>query len=808
MPLPVSHIIPELLTALKSNDVLLSAPPGAGKSTAIPLALLEANVGRILLLQPRRVVVKQLADYLASQLGEKVGETVGYRIKGENVVGKHTKLEVITDGILTRRLQHDPELTHVDIVLFDEFHERSLYTDFGLALTIEAQQILREDLRIVVMSATLDVSPLQRLLPQAKVLSSQGRRFPVKEVYTGTCQLQYLSQTIAKQVVEAIRAHHGDILVFLPTVAHINQASAALSNVESEHITVHKLHGSLPIAQQQLAIKKDADGRRKVILATNLAETSLTIDGVRIVIDSGRQQVASFHPGNQMTELSISMISQASAEQRKGRAGRLETGICYRLWSREHHTRLSEFTQPAITTQDVLPLVLHAAAWGTPLLQLPLLNTPSEAQLNCANQALLHSKLIKSDFQITQLGKQALSISAHPRFASMLLRCKKELDDEHLLAGCWVTAVAEESPKAQSCILSELGEQTDTPAYQRIVHQAKRYAKQLELRVGHNAFSTITGEQLALVTALALPDWVAKLGDKGRYKLAMGTGAKVAPNNALSDRWLAILIGQRKDSEMMIRLAQPIDLEQLRTYLPEQFSCSQQVVYDPINDAIKAQEHQYFGQINVLTKPLSRINSKALVSFWKQWLGNKSRAQWPIFSAMQPALYRIAMAKRLNLPCEHYTQTEEWPELNSDWLLQSPPLLNGLKKCYSVAQLKQLDWCSLITQTLPWYQQQQLERLLPLQLTLRSGFKRRLRYESAERVVLSVRMQDMYGCNQPLLIADSRQTVVVELLSPANRPIQTTDDLARFWQGSYAEVRKEMKGRYPKHNWPEDPTTV
>ncbi|MCP4866608.1 MAG: DEAD/DEAH box helicase, partial [Alteromonas sp.] len=481
--LPVESIIPDLLTALDTTDVLLSAPPGAGKSTAVPMALLRSTSARILLLQPRRVVVKQLAGYLARQLGEEVGETVGYRIRGEQKTSAATRLEIITEGILTRRLQQDPELAGVDIVLFDEFHERSLHSDFSLALATEVRQTLRDDLRLVVMSATLDVTPLRKLLPEAAVLSSQGRRFDVEEVYVGECHLSQLSPRIGGLITEVLTKECGDILVFLPTVKHINQVLGALSGIESKEVAVLPLHGALPLQQQQLALRPHVEGLRKVILATNIAETSLTIEGIRLVIDSGREQVAQFHPTTGMTELSLKMISQASAEQRKGRAGRVQEGTCYRLWSKEAHSRLAEFALPAIRTEDITSLVLHSADWGTSLDALPLLDKPSEAQLNAATQTLQELRLLDTNGRITPLGKDSLKLPVDAKFASMLLQLKEEAeltDDQTLLtAGCVVTALAEEAPRTEHWLVSDVLRSIPSPVRQSVSRQASRYARLL-----------------------------------------------------------------------------------------------------------------------------------------------------------------------------------------------------------------------------------------------------------------------------------------------------------------------------------------
>ena len=810
--LPVQSIIPDLLTALDTSDVLLSAPPGAGKSTAVPLALLRSTSARILLLQPRRVVVKQLAGYLARQLGEEVGETVGYRIRGEQKVGAATRLEIITEGILTRRLQQDPELAGVDIVLFDEFHERSLHSDFSLALATEVRQTLRDDLRLVVMSATLDVTPLRQLLPEATVLSSQGRRFDVEEVYVGECHLSQLSPRISVLISEVLTKESGDMLVFLPTVKHINQVLGSLSGIENEEVAVLPLHGALPLQQQQLALKPHIDGFRKIILATNIAETSLTIEGIRLVIDSGREQVAQFHPTTGMTELSLKMISQASAEQRKGRAGRVQEGTCYRLWGKEAHSRLAEFALPAIRTEDITSLVLHSADWGTTLDALPLLDQPSEAQLNAASQTLQELRLLDKHRRITPLGKDSLKLPVDVKFASMLLQLKEESeltgDQSLLIAGCVVTALAEESPRTEHWLVSDVLRTLAPPVRQSVSRQASRYARLLGCDAKIDARLNVAEHNLGLAISLARPGWIARARNLKEFKLAMGTGAELVQYVPTELPWLAILSGQRKGANMLIRLAQPIEEQVINTYFAASVSSQQVAFYDAQSDTMKAEERRYFKHILLSRKPLAKLGEAQRAQCWQDWLSEKSIEDWPFFNALEETLHRLNMARTNNFVASGFDGDAPWPDVTARWLLGQEAVHAVLGRCTSLNQLQKVQWADVLLQTLSWPQRQIIEQQLPASLKVPSGTTRRLRYESASRVVLSVKMQEMYGSATPVTVAQGRQIVTVELLSPAGRPIQTTNDLPRFWQGSYAEVRKEMKGRYPKHYWPEDPTTA
>ncbi|NVK56373.1 MAG: ATP-dependent helicase HrpB [Alteromonadaceae bacterium] len=814
--LPVESIIPALLHRLADNDVLLSAPPGAGKSTAVPMALLAAGLGssdsKILLLQPRRVVVKQLAGYLAEQLGEPVGQTVGFRIRGEQKVSPQTRLEIITEGILTRRLQQDPEIADVGIILFDEFHERSLHSDFSLALAIEVRQALHEDLRLVVMSATLDISPLQKILPEAAVLSSAGRRFPVNEVYLGPCKTTELSAKVANSVKRVLAEEQGDVLVFLPTVKHIHQVAQRLASLSTD-IMVCPLYGALPLSAQQQAIQPAVDNKRKVILATNIAETSLTIEGIKLVVDSGREQVAEYHPGTRMTELSLKMISQASAEQRKGRAGRVSSGTCYRLWAQEAHSRLAEFSTPAIRCQDIAPIALHAAAWGTPIPALPLLELPSNAQLSVATEELTSLGLINNDQQVTQLGSAALQLPIAPKFASMLLRMKDEAllsdDSSIVLAGCLVAALAEEAPKADHWEVSQVLRTLPEPVRRSVSQQAKRYASLLGIHTNTRELFAVSSAAIALAIAMAQPAWLAKSKNAQAFKLAMGTRAEFTSDEQHNHAWLAVLAGQRRGANLLIRLAEPISEDLIREHFSAQISQHERLSYDPDSDSIRAEKNQYFQHILLSTQPLTRVNGEQLVSCWQDWLGQQPIQDWPFFVDIEPVLQRIAMASNLQVAVNSYADEDaDWPETSGQWLLTSETVNIALAKCRTRAQLIKLNWPELVLQSLSWPHRQSLDELLPLKITVPSGSSRLLRYESPDRVVLSVKMQEMYGSDQLITIANKRQPVTVELLSPAGRPIQTTHDLPCFWQGSYSEVRKDMKGRYPKHYWPEDPTTA
>ena len=628
----------------------------------------------------------------------------------------------------------------------------------------------------------------------------------------GECHLSQLSPRISVLISEVLTKESGDMLVFLPTVKHINQVLGSLSGIENEEVAVLPLHGALPLQQQQLALKPHIDGFRKIILATNIAETSLTIEGIRLVIDSGREQVAQFHPTTGMTELSLKMISQASAEQRKGRAGRVQEGTCYRLWGKEAHSRLAEFALPAIRTEDITSLVLHSADWGTTLDALPLLDQPSEAQLNAASQTLQELRLLDKHRRITPLGKDSLKLPVDVKFASMLLQLKEESeltgDQSLLIAGCVVTALAEESPRTEHWLVSDVLRTLAPPVRQSVSRQASRYARLLGCDAKIDARLNVAEHNLGLAISLARPGWIARARNLKEFKLAMGTGAELVQYVPTELPWLAILSGQRKGANMLIRLAQPIEEQVINTYFAASVSSQQVAFYDAQSDTMKAEERRYFKHILLSRKPLAKLGEAQRAQCWQDWLSEKNIEDWPFFNALEETLHRLNMARTNNFVASGFDGDAPWPDVTARWLLGQEAVHAVLGRCTSLNQLQKVQWADVLLQTLSWPQRQIIEQQLPASLKVPSGTTRRLRYESASRVVLSVKMQEMYGSATPVTVAQGRQIVTVELLSPAGRPIQTTNDLPRFWQGSYAEVRKEMKGRYPKHYWPEDPTTA
>lgn len=811
--LPAASLVTPLHQALQRHHVIVGAPPGAGKSTVLPLSLLHSNpAGKILLMQPRRVVVRNLAGYLASLCGEEPGGKVGYRIRGESRVGPATRLEVITEGILARMIQADPELTGVSTIIFDEFHERSIHSDFGLALALEVHQGLREDLRLLVMSATLETDALRALIPDATVLSTEGRTYPVTMRYSGDIPAAALHDQVARQVRQAVTEHDGDILVFLSGRGAIGRVSSQLHDLASRHnVVVHILSGSMDKAAQTAAIVPDPQQRQKVILATNIAETSLTIEGVTVVIDSGMENEARFHPGSGLTTLSEQRISQASAVQRAGRAGRLKPGVCYRMWAETTQPRLARHPAPQIIREDVTGLLLDALCWGSQLADLPLLTQPSDAQLTVATETLTELGALEGNGTVTAYGRALSALPCHPRLAHMLLQAKARAQTLSLPAlpgaAAWVAAAADEGLSGASVRLSDALARAPAPVSRRLRRQAERYCKLAGIAKGDLATARHHSEALAMATALAYPQRVAfKRGSS--YKLASGKGATL--DGQPQADWLAVLEGQQIGAEFRIRLAEPIAEAHLRRLYPAAFSQRKVVRFNDARQCMEARVVTGFGNIDMTSEPAAKVPAQAWQDAWQSWLNARDASEWPVGDTFWQWWNRVRLAASIELPQpQAYHSPAPWP-VALDTLLPGiiEHLAGRLAKCRTKEELAALPWAKAAQQTLSWPQQQALDALLPEMLTVPSGHQHRCRYTSDGTVVLAVRMGEMYGRNTPVTVADGRVTVVLELLSPARRPLQTTADLAAFWQGSYRDIQKEMKGRYPKHFWPDEPATA
>jgi ATP-dependent helicase HrpB len=814
--LPVEHILPALHQQLIVGDAIVVAPPGAGKSTCLPLSLLKSPVfkdKKIILLQPRRIAVRTIASYLANQLDESVGQTIGYRIKGEVKVSTNTRLEIVTEGILTRMLQNQPELPDVGLVIFDEFHERSVHSDFSLALCIEVQQALREDLRLLVMSATLDVEALRDLLPEAKLLESQGKSYPVDIVYQGDNSSLHLFEKISRLVIQTFARHKHDFLVFLPGAADINKAAQRLSQhfAGENEVEVYKLFSELSKNEQQQALLPHPKGKRKIVLATNIAETSLTIEGIEVVIDSGVEKKAIFQLSRGITHLQSQKISQASATQRAGRAGRLTAGACYRLWSKEQQSRLPKQSTPEIMHSDMSSFILETAIWGSDVLALALLDYPSDAQLSQGFALLSQLELFDDDKQITAIGRKAHGLGCHPSLAVMLLKSAK-MSPEHLSLACALAALIEnKDPMGRTATGASLS------ARLHFVLQQKNHLIWQSIRQWHTKLAcrllAWPIEDTAVLVGYAYPQWLAKKRKDERYQLVNGSGAVLYQDDALTTQnWLAIANMQTSDRQQdnaQVRYAESLTLLQLEQHFNYLIEKKERVHWDNKNQRIVSEIQKTLGKIVIHRQPIKRPSKQHVLTIWQDVIHDKGIAGIPFNEDVQQLIYRVQLAASFS-SVPSFSAFQAFPDFTEAGLLNSidrwltPYLMDTL----TWQQFTQSNFLQQLLNELDFAQQQNLNKQLPKQLALPSGRNAQLTYASGNSVVLSVRMTELYGLQQHPTVAQQQVPITVELLSPAGRPIQTTQDLPRFWQGSYKEVQKDMKGRYPRHYWPDDPANA
>lgn len=805
--LPIEAVMPELLSGVRSHSqVILKAAPGAGKSTFFPLQLVKSQAvsGKIVMLEPRRLAARNIASYLATQLGEKVGETVGFRVRGENKTSNNTRLEIVTEGIMTRMIQSDPELTGVDMVIFDEFHERSIHADTSLAFSLEIQEALRDDLKIVVMSATLDQTTLQNLLPDATYVESQGRSFPVEYRYQPLATNDYLPAKMAATIESLIGKEQGSLLAFLPGVSAIKQVQERLQHI-SDDVEVFALYGQLSFSEQQKAISPATNGKRKVVLATNIAETSLTIEGIRLVVDSGLERVARFDLKTGVTKLDQIKISQSSAEQRAGRAGRIEEGLCVRLYSEAQLQQQPLVPVPEILQSDLSSLVAELTQWGaTSADELQWLDLPPQASLAQASGLLQQLGLLDHGRQFTAQGKQAQKLGLDPRIASMLIKAKQH-SNELLNAAIAGAALIEEPERNVSDIQHSLYrlKQGKHARNQFMIQRAQTLAAKLEHKFDLQA---VDESLLHLALCLAFPDRIAQ--SRGRqshqFLLSNGHGAEVRDDDPLADNAYLVVIDLMRSAgrSSQIFLATAVDIVDLEANFPEVFATSDYVDWDDKRGRLVAEQRVGLGQlvvsIKALPEPGSDQISEALLNYVKR--KGLDVLNWtPVAKQLQA---RILCAAQ-------WLSEQPWPEMDEQSLLKNlddwlTPYLNGVK---SVKGLQSINIEQALMAYLGWPLNQEIDQWLPTHYVMPTGNKKAIRYQDKAEPVISVRMQEVFGEQDSPLIAQGRKKVVLELLSPAQRPLQITQDLAGFWAGAYKEVQKEMKGRYPKHPWPDDPAT-
>lgn len=796
--LPVAAVLPDLLHALqRAPQVLLTAPTGAGKSTWLPLQLLQQGGidGRILLLEPRRLAARNVAQRLAESLNEQPGDTVGYRMRAQTCIGPNTRLEVVTEGILTRMIQHDPELSGVGLVILDEFHERSLQADLALALLLDVQQGLRDDLKLLVMSATLDNSRLQTLLPDAPLIISEGRMYPVERRYQALSTHQRVDEAVAVATADLLRSQSGSLLLFLPGVGEIQRVQEQLASRVAEDVMLCPLYGALPLNEQRKAILPPPVGKRKVVLATNIAETSLTIEGIRLVVDSAQERVARFDSRTGLTRLVTQRVSQASMTQRAGRAGRLEPGICLHLTGKEQAERAAAQSEPEILQSDLSGLFMELLQWGCQdPAQLNWLDLPPTTNLAAAKRLLTQLRALEGD-RLSPFGKKMASLGNDPRLAAMLASASNA---DEVATAAKLAAILEEPPRGGNTDLRS--------AFSRNQPQWQQRARQLIRRL-KSAEGEPDSDLLAPLLASAFADRIARRrGQDGRYQLANGMGAMLDADDALNrHEWvLAPLLLQGSQSpDARILLALPLDIDRLMAACPHIVQPSDSVEWDEAQGTLKAFRRSRIGQLTVKVQPLAKLPEEEL----HQAMLNGIRDKGLDVLNWTPEAKQL----RLRLHCAaKWLPEEAWPAVDDASLLASLEswLLPQMGGVHSLRALKALDVGEALKAFLPWPLRQRLDSELPGHYTVPTGSRIAIRYHEDNPPALAVRMQEMFGEATTPVIAQGRVALVLELLSPAQRPLQITRDLAAFWQGAYREVQKEMKGRYPKHVWPDDPANA
>ncbi|EHK9180095.1 ATP-dependent helicase HrpB [Vibrio parahaemolyticus] len=803
--LPIEAVMPQLLTAVKhQHQVILKAAPGAGKSTYFPLQLIQNQVvtGKVIMLEPRRLAARNIARYLAEQLGEQVGQRVGYRVRGETKVSASTQLEIVTEGVMTRMIQNDPELDGVDLLIFDEFHERSIHADTALALSLEVQEALRDDLKLVVMSATLDQEALQSLLPEACYIESEGRSFAVETRYAPLTANDHLPTVMAKNIESLMNKESGSLLAFLPGVAAIKQVQERLSHLPDD-VEVCPLYGQLSFTEQQKAISPAEKGKRKVVLATNIAETSLTIEGIRLVVDSGLERVARFDLKNGLTRLEQTRIAQSSAIQRAGRAGRIEEGICVRLYSESQLKQQPQVPQPEILHSDLASLVMELAFWGTTdIHELKWLDIPSAAALQQAKQLLFSLGLITEQGQLTAEGKQAHDLGVEPRAAAMLIKSQSH-SDKMVNVALAAVALIEEPERNVTNIAHSLHRwlSGSHPKKSLLLKRAQSLAHKLDTTF---SLREVDEDALPLVLSLAFPDRIAqqRANQFGRFALANGHGAECRPDDMLGgcEYLVAIDLMRSHSNSSQIHLACELDVNILQTTFDSLFSTEEVVDWDEKKGRLVAEKQRKLGQLVIervsLPNPGKEKMTQALLTYVRRQ--GLSSLNWT--PAAESLLERIRCAVDW-LPEQAWPMFDEASLLDSldEWL---EPYMTSVA---SVKDLSKINLVEALNARLGWPLNQHLDEWLPEHYQLPTGTKKRIRYQHGHEPVLSVRMQEVFGESTSPTVALGRKRLVLELLSPAQRPLQVTSDLAAFWNGSYKDVQKEMKGRYPKHVWPDDP---
>ena len=806
--LPIDEALPALTAALRERAAaVLVAPPGAGKTTRVPLVLADeawANDRKILVLEPRRVAARAAAARMAATLGEAVGETVGYRVRFGSKVSRRTRIEVVTEGVFTRLVIDDPTLDGVAAVLFDEFHERSLEADLGLALARDAQRGLREDLKLLIMSATIDGARIAQRLGDAPVIVSEGRAFAVETRYLGRAAMTPIDAQVTEAVARALRAEPGSLLVFLPGTAEIRRTETRLKErVGDPTVDIVPLYGALDAGTQDRAIAPTAPGRRKVVLATSIAETSLTIEGVRIVVDSGLARVPVYEPDVGLTRLETVRVSRAAADQRRGRAGRTEPGVCYRLWDEGETRALEPFLRPEILSADLSPLVLDLAQWGiADPEQLTFLDPPPRPALAEAKALLRELGAIDADGRITQEGRKLNRLPLPPRLARMVVDAAAL--GEGRVAADIAALVTERGLGGDDVDLTHRldGLRRDRS---RRAEEARAMARRwAELAATHGAPS---GETLSVgaILALAYPDRLAKSrgGGNGAFLLANGRGANVDPASALArEPYLAAAEIVGSAAQARILLAAPIALAEIEARFADRIEAREEVTFDPQSASLRGRRLRRLGAIALAEQPVAVAADEQAARTLAAGIAKLGIGRLPWSKALAQWRDRVLFLRR--------SEGEEWPDLSDAGLAADidawlTPTLAGKT---GLAQLGTDELGDALTALLPYSLRRRLDAEAPTHFEAPSGSRVPIDYEAEEGPKLAIRVQELFGLARHPTIAGGRVPLVIELLSPAHRPVQVTRDLPGFWRGSYTAVRSEMRGRYPRHPWPDDPLSA
>jgi ATP-dependent helicase HrpB len=821
--LPIDEILPALSTALiQGRNAVIEAPPGAGKSTVVPIALLEEpwlRGGKLIMLEPRRLATRAVATRMATTLGEAPGDTVGYRMRLETRVSRRTRIEVVTEGVFTRMLQSDPALEGVAAVLFDEFHERSLHADTGLAFAIDSQENLNPELRLLVMSATLDGAGVAKLLGGAPVISAAGRMFPVETHYLGT-GLPLLpggrespELLVVRAIKRALEEAPGDLLVFLPGAGEIRRVQGTLKDLSAD-VDVLPLFGELAPGEQDAALRPARPGRRKIVLATNIAETSLTIDGVRIVIDAGLERRSLFDPSSGMNRLEVLRISRASAEQRAGRAGRTAPGVCYRLWGEGAERSLAAYAPPEVCVADLAPLALDLAVWGTEAGALRWLDPPPAATLASSRDLLRRLGALDSVGKVTTHGRAMQEFPAHPRLAHMLLKARDLnstglsaelaalLSDRDLLrAGAGGARERDSDVRTRLDALRRGGAGVDRGAVERVRRSQRSFEQQLGGVGGKTSASAAVDAGVLL--GLAYPDRIARrrAGAEARYQLSNGRGAVfVSAESIAREEFIVAVDLDDREREARIQLAAPLAKSDLLEHFSAQLKREDELVWDSRAEVVIARSVVRLGEMIVEEKPLNEVPREATALAMLDGIQQMGIDSLPWDDESRTFLHRALFVKTLGRG-----DTSDWPDFGDalrrdlSWLM---PFLDGITRRSQLTRLPLLD---ALRARLTYNQQRKLDELAPTHISLPTGTRARIDYLDENAPVASMRMQEVFGLASTPRIGGGTVPVTFKLLSPAQRPLQVTRDLASFWRNAYVDVRKDMRGRYPRHYWPEDP---